>query len=75
MARVSAILGQVYGLVEDSLWQNIKITNSSITGSGAKAFNVTYGVLNLGSHSTVATCSGGSVVAVSDSGPTASCPS
>jgi polygalacturonase len=73
---VSAILGQVYGLVDDSLWQNIKITNSSIAGSGATPFNVTYGVLNLGTHSTVATTTGtgGSVVAIADSGPTLSCP-
>lgn len=73
---VSARLGQVYGLIDDSLWQNIKITNSSITGSGATPFNVTYGVLNLGTQSTVATTTGagGSVVAIADSGPTLSCP-
>jgi polygalacturonase len=73
---VSAILGEVFGLVDDSLWRNIKITNSRITGSDAQPFTVTYGVLNLGTHSNVATMTGagGSVVAIADRGPRLFCP-
>ncbi|WP_244124902.1 glycosyl hydrolase family 28 protein, partial [Burkholderia gladioli] len=53
----------------------IRITNSQI--SGGKAFSVTNGELQLGSHSTAATTTGsnGQVVQVPDSGTTLSCPS
>ncbi|WP_186193024.1 glycoside hydrolase family 28 protein [Burkholderia gladioli] len=53
----------------------IRLTNSQI--SGGKAFSVTNGELQLGSHSTAATTTGsnGQVVQVPDSGTTLSCPS
>lgn len=75
-AGQSAILGEVTGLSSDALNKNIKITNTKITGSGAKNFTVTDGALILGGKSTIATTkgSGGSVSSTTDTGPTVSCP-
>ncbi|HGL5386892.1 TPA: glycoside hydrolase, partial [Burkholderia cenocepacia] len=53
----------------------ISITNSQI--SGGKAFSVTDGELQLGSHSSATTSTGsnGQVVGIPDTGATLSCPS
>jgi polygalacturonase len=75
-AGQSAFLGEVTGLSSDALNKNIKITNTKITGAGAKSFTVTDGALTLGGESTVATAkgSGGSISSTTDTGPTVSCP-
>ncbi|POM14078.1 glycoside hydrolase family protein [Burkholderia cepacia] len=53
----------------------IRITNSQISGGGA--FSVTDGELQVGDHSSVTTSpsSNGTVVPITDNGPTLSCPS
>lgn len=53
----------------------IRITNSQISGGGA--FSVTDGELQVGNHSSVttSTSSNGTVVPITDNGPTLSCPS
>jgi polygalacturonase len=75
-AGVSAILGAIDGLTDDLMNRNIVITQTKITGSGAKPFLTTFGTLILGGTSTVATSNGtsGTVMRITDTAPTVSCP-
>ncbi len=81
IATAGKTQGAIVGLANDMMGQpssgnfGIKMTNTKITGGSN--FSVTYGELQLGTHSTVSTSPGanGLVVPISDTGPTISCPS
>ncbi|WP_429500715.1 glycoside hydrolase family 28 protein (plasmid) [Robbsia andropogonis] len=81
IATSSKMQGAIVGLSNSLMGvpttdnNGIRITNSKITGG--KAFSVTNGELQVGSHSTVTTSIGsnGQVVPISDTGSTLSCPS
>jgi polygalacturonase len=81
IATAGKTQGAIVGLANDMMGQpssgnfGIKMLNTKITGGSN--FSVTYGELQVGTHSTVSTSreANGLVVPISDTGPTISCPS